>query len=377
MQVEARRGYSNDAARDALFALLGAGVLVAAAPAKRRKALGLLAILAVLALFLWRRAQTATESAQVAAPEWERDTEPVEVAVEEPVADAVVEEVPVEAVPVEAVPVEAMVTEEPAVMEEAAAEEVAAEAETAPAEAEATPAEEPAEFEALDAALTALIGELERVEASRLEEVRIEEAQRAWREAQTEAAREQQEAAAREREEEAALVRSGRQLVHAGGSDSGGGFDGGDHHDADEGFQLPEDGAEEQALADEVAEDEAAVAYADPWSPAPVDESLVRADDGTPQTVPDAPAEEAVAPAAETAPHHAAPRHPHEGGLIGLIGRYSHREHGAAPAEPQQTAESSFASFLAPAPEVEHAPPPAAEATPEPARPAPAESDWL
>ena len=75
MQVEARRGYSDErAARDALFALLGAGVLVAAAPAKRRKALGLLAILALLALFLWRRA-TATETAQVAAPEWERETE--------------------------------------------------------------------------------------------------------------------------------------------------------------------------------------------------------------------------------------------------------------------------------------------------------------
>jgi hypothetical protein len=374
VQVEAGRGYWDKAARDALFALLGAGVLVAAAPAKRRKALGVLAILAVLALFLWRRLQTATESSQVAAPEWERETDPVEVAVEEPVAEAAVEEAPVEET----------VTEETAVTEEAVVDEVAvdAETETASAETEAAlveaPADQPSEFEALDAALTALIGELERVEASRLEEVRIEEAQRAWREAQAEEAREHEEAVAREREEEAALVHSGRQLVHAGGSDSGGGYDSGDH-DTDEGFQLSEDAVfqlpeaevDEEAQADEVVEDEAAVAYAEPWSPAPVEEAPVDADEVVPQAGTDAPAGEAVAPAVEPARQRQATHH--HGGLIGMIGRYSHREPGVASAEPP------VATFLAsaPAPEVEHAPPPAVEAEPEAAKPAPVESDWL
>ena len=262
------------------------------------------------------------------------------------------------------------------------AEEVAAETETASAAAEAAPveapAEQPSEFEALDAALTALIGELERVEASRLEEARIEEAQRAWREAQAEEARDHEEAVAREREEEAALVHSGRQLVHAGGSDSGGGYDSGDH-DTDEGFQLSEDAvfqlpeaeAEEEARTDEVFDEEAAVAYAEPWSPAPVEEAPVGADEVVPQAVTDAPADEAVAPAVEPARQRQATHH--HGGLIGMIGRYSHREPGVASAEPP------VATFLAsaPAPEVEHAPPPAVEAEPEAAKPAPVESDWL
>ena len=378
--MQEEHGYSDDrrAARDALFALLGAGVLVAAAPARRRKALSLLAILAVLALFLLRRALETTESTQVASPESQpetassdvQDPQVEEVALEEPVAEAAVEEAAAEAT-------EDVAVEETAV-EETAVEEVAAEVETAPAEAEAaderelepaeTPAEEPVAFEALDAALAALIGELERVEASRLEEIRIEEAQRAWREAQAEDAREHEEAErqaaeAREREEESALVHAGRQLVHAGGSESGGyesslpelDDDGPDVHPvdglaSDDEFHLPEPEAEAEPVAETETQDEA---------PEPLHPDLI-ADLQVP-----------VAPEADAEPQPAAA----PGGLVGLIGRYSHshREPARTPVQPAAVESPAAGTAVESAREEEQPPPRAAEE----AKPATRESDWL
>ncbi len=436
MQVEAGRGYSDErAARDALFALLGAGVLVAAAPAKRRKALGLLAILAVLALFLWRRA-TATESAQVAAPEWERETDASETAASEQLAEELAVQEPVAEEEPVAVVVEAPVAEETVVaetaVEEPADEEVADE--VAPAAAEAEPETEAAPgFEALDAALAALIGELERVETARREEAEIEEAQRAWREAQAEDAREHELAEAREREEAEALVHAGRQLVHAGGSDIGqdtSTYDLSEHaleehdleeHDIEEhalddhgheehghdlAWRLPEAEVEAEASTEveaQAAEPEAeAPARGDASQPNPIaalQEPLVS------EPVvwePQAPEAQPVQEAPDAAPQRA----PVAGGLVGLIGRYSHRQPGA-PREETQTSESAVAAAPStPAPELMHDPVPAVDETraeaappeqavpeqavpdqavpeqavPEPAQPEaaePASSDWL
>jgi hypothetical protein len=410
VQVEAGHGSSDDgkAARDALFALLGAGVLVAGAPAKRRKALGLLAILAVLALFLWRRVQAATESAQVAAPESERETEPSEAEASEQPAEELAEELAVQELVAEVV--EEPVAEE-TVLEETAAEEVADEVEPAAAEAEeeAVPG-----FEALDAALAALIGELERVDAARREEAQVEEAQRAWREAQAEDAREHELAEAQERDEAEALIHAGRQLVHAGGSDIGGqnasaydlgeerldehgldehGLDehGLEEHGPDLAWHQPEEEGEPSAEAPaEAAESEVDRSdFAEVWHPDPiaaiqesepvayVSEVVPQPDQRQPvepQAVVEPPTVAPVVPQPQMAPQPA----PAAGGLIGLIGRYSHRGPGAVHVEPPIAEAPAAAGISAPAPEVEHTRPTAAEeAQPEEAGPASPESDWL